>query len=236
CAFEVAVWDRSRPGELVPTVDPVEEVGSASRFAFRPLAAGLGGGSSDAAAVLRGLNALWGLGQPPERLAVVAAKVSSDASFFIFAGTALAEGRGERVTPLPDASTSLLVLAVPPWQKQDKTARMYASLDESDLSDGSRSQRLVEALREGKNVDDDLICNAFQRAAYGNWPDLARYRDALLAGGARRVHLAGSGPALFAIARSDEEVQAMANSVRGLPGSVIVASTVAASTASRLES
>jgi 4-diphosphocytidyl-2-C-methyl-D-erythritol kinase len=212
------------------------EGGARIRLSKRiPLAAGLGGGSSDAATVLRGLDSLWGLGWPPERLAALAAKVSSDAPFFIFAGTALAEGRGERVTPLPDVPPTRLVLVVPPWQEADKTARMYANLGQGDHSDGSGSQRLVEALRNGSSPDEALICNAFQRAAYANWPDLARYRDALLAAGAGVVHLAGSGPALFALAHSNEEAGALLSGVGGLPGLAIVAHTLTAAAATRLE-
>jgi 4-diphosphocytidyl-2-C-methyl-D-erythritol kinase len=70
-----------------------------------PVAAGLGGGSSDAAAALRGLNELWHLGYGDARLAEIGAGIGSDVSFFVYGGTALAEGRGERVadTPFPPA-------------------------------------------------------------------------------------------------------------------------------------
>jgi 4-diphosphocytidyl-2C-methyl-D-erythritol kinase len=125
---------------------------------------------------------------------------------------------------------------MPPSHEEGKTARMYASLGEADFSDGSGGQHFVKALSQGKGPDDDLICNAFQRAAYAHWPDLARYRDALLTGGARRVHLAGSGPALFAIARSYEEAQALAASVDGLPGAAIITRTLAAAATTCLES
>ncbi|MDP2675876.1 MAG: 4-(cytidine 5'-diphospho)-2-C-methyl-D-erythritol kinase, partial [Dehalococcoidia bacterium] len=78
-----------------------------------PVAAGLGGGSSDAAATLRGLDELWGLGLGGEKLAEMAAGLGSDVPFFLAGGTALAEGRGERVTPLLDATQSWLVLLAP---------------------------------------------------------------------------------------------------------------------------
>jgi 4-diphosphocytidyl-2-C-methyl-D-erythritol kinase len=67
-----------------------------------PRTAGLGGGSSDAAAALKGLNRLWGLGLTPEKLAEIAAGIGSDVPFFIYGGTCLVEGRGESITPLPD--------------------------------------------------------------------------------------------------------------------------------------
>ncbi|MFQ5880590.1 MAG: 4-(cytidine 5'-diphospho)-2-C-methyl-D-erythritol kinase, partial [Dehalococcoidia bacterium] len=130
-----------------------------------PVAAGLGGGSSDAAAVLRGLSQLWGLGWGSERLAAIAAVVSSDATFFLYGGTALAQGRGERIAPLPDVPPTRLVLVVPPWSLPDKTARMYQGLVEGDFSDGSRTQRLVRRLQKGEPPADSDLCNAFQRLA-----------------------------------------------------------------------
>lgn len=200
-----------------------------------PVAAGLGGGSSDAAALLRGLNQLWGLGWGRERLASLAAMVSSDAPFFLWGGTALAQGRGERITPLPDVAALPLLLVMPPWSLPAKTARMYASLDPGDFSDGSRTQRLVEALHNGKRPRDDLLYNAFERVAYKVWPQLAQYRDALLEAGARRVHLAGSGPALFVLADNEQRQRLLKTKLGSLPGQIILARTLGAAAATRLE-
>ncbi len=210
--------------------------GAVIRVAKRiPVAAGLGGGSSDAAAVLRGLNRLWGLGWPAQRLTALAAKVSSDAPFFLLGGTALAEGRGERITPLPDALPRWLVLMVPPWSVPQKTSNMYARLATADFSDGRYSQRFIDALASGREPAEELVYNCFQRAAYEVWPGLAHYRDALLAGGARGVHLAGSGPALFALARGQEEARALQAGLGALPGQAFVVGTVGAEAATRLE-
>lgn len=200
-----------------------------------PPASGLGGGSADAAAVLRGLNLLWGLRWPKERLASIAAEVSSDASFFLFGGTALAEARGEQITPLPDIPPTRLVLVVPPWSLPNKTARMYARLREGDFSDGRRTRRLLEALGQGRGPEPELLYNAFEKGADETWPDLARYRQAFLKAGAPRVHLAGSGPALFALAKSEEEANTLHAAVSLLPGAAFIAHTVAVAEATRLE-
>ena len=89
-----------------------------------PLAAGLGGGSSDAAAVLRGLRALWELDCSDEQLASIAAELGSDVSFFVFGGAAIASGRGGRIERLPEVPSRSLAIA---WPKRpswsDKTAR-----------------------------------------------------------------------------------------------------------------
>ncbi len=165
-----------------------------------PVAAGLGGGSSDAAAALRGLNELWGLGLPSQALEQMAAKLGSDVPFFIRGGTALAEGRGERITPLPDAPKRELLIVVPPLTLHSKTQRMYALLTSADYTDGSAVDRLVDAVRRGTAMEDSHLFNVFDGPAFRAFPELARLREALLAAGASAVHLAGSGPALFALA------------------------------------
>ncbi len=107
------------------------------------MAAGLGGGSSDAAAALRGLDELWRLGRGDARLAEMGTEIGSDVAFFVHGGTALAEGRGERVTPLPDISPVWLVLLVPHFRLPAKTRRMYDALTPADFSDGSRTEALT---------------------------------------------------------------------------------------------
>jgi 4-diphosphocytidyl-2-C-methyl-D-erythritol kinase len=168
-----------------------------------PVAAGLGGGSSDAAAALLGLNRLWGLDLPPEALVDMAAQLGSDVPFFIHGGAALAEGRGERITPLPGAPPTELVIALPALTLANKTRRMYSLLTPTDHTDGSAARRLADAIRQGKPLADEQLFNVFDGPAFRTFPELERLRRALLAAGARSVHLAGSGPAVFALA-SDE--------------------------------
>ena len=174
-----------------------------------PVGAGLGGGSSDAAATLRGLHAAWGIARDGERLAQIAAGLGSDVPFFLRGGTALAEGRGETVMPLPDAPETWIVLVVPPISMPEKTRRMYAALEPSDYTQGSHSQTLVDELAAGKPIDDEILYNAFERAAFEVFAGLEKYREWMLAAGAARVHLAGSGPSLFALASGETEARAM---------------------------
>ncbi len=200
-----------------------------------PVAAGLGGGSSDAAAALRGLNELWGLGHSDTGLAEVAAGLGSDVAFFLRGGSALAEGRGERVTSLPDAPAAWLVLLVPPYRVPEKTKRMYAALTPADFSDGSRTDALVRGIREGRSVDDGSLCNTFERAAYDLFEGLGACRDALMAAGARRVHLAGSGPALFALGPGEEAARAVHARLRAPGGEALVVRTLTAAESLRKE-
>ena len=154
-------------------------------------------------------------------MAEIAARIGTDVPFFVYGGTALAQGRGELVTPLPDMPEAWLVLLVPPFSLPEKTKRMYGALTPADFSDGSRSEALVRRIQQGGRIRDGWLHNAFQRAAYQTFPGLASYRDALLTAGARRVHLAGSGPALFALTSGEEEARQLQRRLRppaGRPG------------------
>ncbi len=193
-----------------------------------PVAAGLGGGSSDAAAALRGLNELWRLGYGDARLAEIGAGIGSDVAFFVYGGTALAEGRGERVTPLPDLPPTWLVLLVPPFHLPEKTRRMYDALTPADFTDGSRTEALLHRIRQGLPIADEGLYNAFQRAAYEVFEGLEAYREALLAAGARRVHLAGSGPALFALGPDEGAARAIHDRLRPPVWALVVRTLTAA--------
>jgi 4-diphosphocytidyl-2-C-methyl-D-erythritol kinase len=175
-----------------------------------PVAGGLGGGSADAAAALVGLNALWGLGLPHERLSVLAAKLGSDVPFFLSGGTAIATGRGELVTPLPAVRPAWLVVVAPDVTLPRKTASLYGALTRGDYADGNATQHAVARLTKGAALDADMLVNTFERVAYRVFPSLASFAEALRAAGAERVHLAGSGPSLFSLVRDEAAGNAMA--------------------------
>ena len=163
-----------------------------------PWAVGLGGGSSDAAATLIALNDLWGLGLPLSELVHLASKLGSDVPFFIYKGTALIEGKGEKVTPLPPMSSISFVLLVPPLPKMsDKTKQMYSNLRVVDFTERQFVQQALIPLRQGKTIQYDLIFNVFEKMAFHFFPKLNEYRKVLKEEGAPRVYLAGSGPCLF---------------------------------------
>ncbi len=196
-----------------------------------PLRSGLGGGSSDAAAVLRGLNALYDLGFDTARLADVAAAVGSDCPFFAYGGTALAEGRGERVTVLPDLPQMWLLVAVPPLSLEDKTKRMYGSLQPADFTDGSHTTAFLERMWNGDKEETAQLFNVFERAAFRMFAGLDFYRDALLRAGVQSVHLDGAGPGLFSLCESRRQAEGVKSGLR-LPGaSVFVARTLRAAQA-----
>jgi 4-diphosphocytidyl-2-C-methyl-D-erythritol kinase len=199
-----------------------------------PVGAGLGGGSSDGAAVLRALNQLLELGLSRERLAEIGSAIGSDVPFFAHGGTALGLGRGERVDPLPDVPERWLALLAPPIFIPQKTRRMYRTLSAEDFGDGSGTRALVERLLRHEAPADTDMFNAFERPAFEALEALRRYRDLLLKAGAARVHLAGSGPALFAAFASEGEARSVAQRLTDAPGAVFVARTLGAAEATAL--
>jgi 4-diphosphocytidyl-2-C-methyl-D-erythritol kinase len=171
-----------------------------------PLMAGLGGDSTDAAAILRGLNEIRGLGLSPDKLSAIAAELGSDVPFFLQGGTALATGRGEGITALPSLPQMWMVLVVPDVPASvDKTARMYQSLTEAHYTDGKITERLVDVIRGKGRFSTALLFNTFENIAFQDSP-IRTYKEHLDKLGAPDVHLAGSGPTLFTV--FDDKTQA----------------------------
>ena len=187
-----------------------------------PVSAGLGGGSSDAAAVLRGLNKLWGLGWAKDQLIESAVSVSSDAAFFFYGGTALAEGRGEVITSLPDIDPLDLVLLVPPLKLKEKTKRMYKSLQDSDFGLGLLTDQLLDKYLRERVLDTNMLVNAFQSGAFKMWPELEGYRNLFMKYGASKVYLAGSGPVMFAFLSPSFDIDRRAEIMPELPSPLLI--------------
>jgi 4-diphosphocytidyl-2-C-methyl-D-erythritol kinase len=171
-----------------------------------PWGAGLGGSSSDAAATLLALNELWGLMMPLSRLAGLAFELGSDVPFFIHGGTALVEGKGERVRPQPPLPSTSFVLLVPPSPRvEGKTKQMYGRLRVADFTRGEFVQATLLSLRQGERPDPGVMFNVFENVASDFFPSLDKHRAILEEVGAPRAYLAGSGPCLFAAFSRKEE-------------------------------
>jgi 4-diphosphocytidyl-2-C-methyl-D-erythritol kinase len=163
-----------------------------------PIAAGLGGGSSDAAAVLRGLRELWRLTVSDDELASIGAELGSDVPFFMRGGTAVVSGRGEIVEQLQDVPQQEIVIRPPRWvARGQKTAAMYTALGSEQYTDGSRTDRLAGRLRDGEIVRDDDIFNTFEAVlpkVDSKGAELISHAAEL---GLSPPHLCGSGPSFF---------------------------------------
>jgi 4-diphosphocytidyl-2-C-methyl-D-erythritol kinase len=173
-----------------------------------PLTSGLGGDSSDAAAILYGLNKLWGLGLSPTELVSLALRLGSDVAFFLYGGTALAEGRGEIITPLPPLAHMWVVLIMPPVPRMaEKTQKLYASLKINHYTDGQITERFIKALKAGGEFKPSMLFNTFENVAFDRFSGLKVYKEHIIKLGALYVHLAGSGPALFTLVEDKVEAE-----------------------------
>jgi 4-diphosphocytidyl-2-C-methyl-D-erythritol kinase len=165
-----------------------------------PVAAGLGGGSTDAAAVLLGLNRLWGLRWPLDRLTDVAVGLGMDVPFFLRGGAAFATGRGERLNRMRGMALAL-VLVNPRYASS--TTEAYGRLTSTMYSDGARARAVATALsaRRAGHVARSLY-NSLEGAVAPVHPEIGHMKAALLAAGALGALMSGSGPTVFGVARS----------------------------------
>lgn len=170
-----------------------------------PVAAGLGGGSTDAAAVLLGLNRLWGLRWPGGRLEEVAVGLGMDVPFFLRGGAALATGRGETLEPLARGALAL-VLVNPGFGVS--TAEAYGRIVSGMYSDGSWARAMAQALRSRRaaRVAASLY-NGLEPAVAALHPEVVRMKAALGAAGALGAVMSGSGPTVIGVARSFEHAR-----------------------------
>jgi len=192
-------------------LDPAVEIHLHKRI---PVGAGLGGGSSDAAATLLGLNRLWGLGLGREALAPLAGRLGSDVPFFLYAPVAVCTGRGEIVQPLPHRCRRAVLLIVP--RLAAPTAQVYAHY----RCDPALAQRNVQ--RVGDFVErgdlDGLVqegINSLAESCLSLFSALARLRDEIEALGVRPLQVSGSGACLFATADSPARLERWRGQLEG---------------------
>jgi 4-diphosphocytidyl-2-C-methyl-D-erythritol kinase len=190
-----------------------------------PAQGGLGGGSSDAAAVLIALNRLGALGLSQTRLEELAARLGSDVPFFIHGGAALIEGRGELVTPLPDCEPLWLLIAHP--LVSISTAAVFRSVTPAEYGDSHDTNIVVEAIRSGSHLPLERLSNTLEPLVMRNWPEVAETRERLLQAGAPIVRMSGSGPTLFAPFRTLDEATYVYEAARGQYIAVRLCHTVA---------
>ncbi|MDR0889892.1 MAG: 4-(cytidine 5'-diphospho)-2-C-methyl-D-erythritol kinase [Oscillospiraceae bacterium] len=188
-----------------------------------PSGAGLGGGSADAAAVLRMLNAHYALPFDLQTLCAIGAQVGSDVPFCVMNGAALAQGRGEILTPLEAAGKLFFVICKPDFPLY--TPALFQKLDAISIAKRPNTQAMIDALRRGDAEEiGALLCNVFEQAA--QMPEIADIKRILLSRGACGAQMTGSGSAVFGIFRTREQAQTAANSLRESYLQVFVAENV----------
>ncbi len=178
-----------------------------------PIAAGLAGGSSDAAATLKGLNELWDLGLSLDTIAELGAKIGSDVSFCVYGGTALATGRGEKIQNLPTPPTCWVVLAKP--KIGVSTAQVYGGLNIDEVEHPNTKQ-MIEAIETN---DYELMCksvgNVLETVTFKLHPEVIMIKEQMKRFGADAVLMSGSGPTVFGLVDNESRLSRIYNGLRG---------------------
>ncbi|MGG4218541.1 4-(cytidine 5'-diphospho)-2-C-methyl-D-erythritol kinase [Paenibacillus jamilae] len=179
-----------------------------------PVAAGLAGGSSDAAAALRGLNKLWKLGISDAELRVLGAELGSDVPFCITGGTALASGRGELLKPLPNPPQCWVILAKPPINVS--TAEVYGRVKADRITHHPSARQMEQAIR---NASFTNVCNALgnvlEDVTLKLYPEVEHLKNSMIRLGADGVLMSGSGPTVFGLVSKEAKVPRIYNGLRG---------------------
>lgn len=180
-----------------------------------PWEAGLGGGSSDAAATLLGLNRLWSLGMRKEELVETAATIGSDVPFFLYAGTCEVSGRGEKINMLPDARGIWYVLLKPSLlEGGGKTGRLYGLLAGHHYSDGRYCRTAVDGFLASGKIAAKSLYNTFDAVALEAYAGLEQYWKIFEKAGAQHIHLAGSGPVMFTLTYDEGFARSVYNKLK----------------------
>ncbi len=186
-----------------------------------PVAAGLAGGSTDAAAAISALNRFWQINADLKELCQVAEMVGSDVPFCLLGRTALAQGRGEILTPLSPLQGYGVVLVKPPFGVS--TSRVYSLYDSLSSKAEPEIGPLLQAV-EKKDIQALSVnmYNALERVTIKLHPEIREIKEALKAVGASGALMSGSGPTVFGLF-SDLENALAASTKLTLPGCRIIA-------------
>ncbi|HLR11692.1 MAG TPA: 4-(cytidine 5'-diphospho)-2-C-methyl-D-erythritol kinase [Sporosarcina sp.] len=178
-----------------------------------PVAAGLAGGSTDAAATLRGLNRLWKLNLSVEELAELGAEIGSDIPFCVHGGTALATGRGEVLKPLSAPPNCWVILAKPAISVS--TGNIYGSLTLDEM-EHPNTQAMIEALEAANYVQMcDTLDNVLETVTLPLHPEVDSLKRQMKKFGADAVLMSGSGPTVFGLVKTEEKARKVCNGLKG---------------------
>jgi 4-diphosphocytidyl-2-C-methyl-D-erythritol kinase len=190
-----------------------------------PMQAGLGGGSGNAAAAIKGLNKLFETNLSQDRLADMAAVVGSDAPLFIYGGTVRMRGRGEIIDHLPDAPEMDLVVIKP--DVGVSTVWAYDRVDKSGNRRQGASLSAENAIRSGdKSGLIACLYNDFDPVVCAEFDEIARAKAALLKAGAQAAMLSGSGSAVFGIFENKNQANQAAMNIMGEFSQVFLTKTI----------
>lgn len=188
-----------------------------------PIAAGMAGGSTDAAAVFHGLNELFSLSMSLEDMKKLGVKIGADVPYCIMGGTALSEGIGEILTPLPAPPKAHLLIAKPDINVSTKF--VYENLHADTLQFHPDIDGMVEALKAGSLTGiTDRMSNVLETVTVKEYPVINQIKEEMIKSGARNALMSGSGPTVFGVYENAEAARKAYETVKetGLAGQIFV--------------
>lgn len=172
-----------------------------------PVSAGLAGGSSNAAAVLKGLNKLWNLGFTRKELMVIGEDIGADVPFCILGGTALAKGKGEKLTAIRPAIRNIWIVLVKPLISVS-TGDVYRRFELSEATDRPDTAALIDAIEEGNIYGiSDNIGNVLETVTAAKHPIISEIKRKMVEYNCTGSGMSGSGPTVFGICKNYERAK-----------------------------
>jgi len=190
-----------RAAEMMKNSENVNRGADIFLYKRIPAAAGMGGGSADAAAVLLGLNRLWRIGKSDAQLIDMAVSLGADVPFFILGGTALAHGIGEKLTPLDPLEDVWILLVKPDFGVS--TAHVYGNLDLREVMERPDTKGMLNVL-EQKDLKgiSDYMCNVLEQVVIKMHPEVEEIKREMRLNGALGSLMSGSGPIVYGLFES----------------------------------
>lgn len=190
-----------------------------------PSEAGLGGGSSDGASVLKLMRDLFKPEVPDEDLAILGEKLGADVPFFIYGGTALCEGIGEIITPLNDFSNHRLVLVKPDFGVSTK--EVYEEIDKKLLKERPETKQIIEYINsnELESLCNSMV-NVLERVTLEKYPLLSHIKEEMKELGSIGALMSGSGPTIFGFFKEDKSAKACYNYMKSKYREVFITKTI----------
>ena len=190
-----------------------------------PMQAGLGGGSADAAAVLRALNRHYSAPLSLPALAELGSTIGSDVPFCVLCGTAVAEGRGERIRKLPDMPECIFVVCKPDFSVS--TPELYAAIDKKTIPTRPDTAAMESAILAG-DLDGiaHSVCNVFDPMVTEEHPELNYIKSIMNTYGGAGWQMTGTGSAVYAIVGNFENAAVICNMLRDNYSQIFIAKTV----------
>ncbi|MBN18875.1 MAG: 4-(cytidine 5'-diphospho)-2-C-methyl-D-erythritol kinase [Chloroflexi bacterium] len=173
-----------------------------------PLAAGFGGGSSNAANTLLVLNKIWDLNLSLKEMVDVAINIGSDVPYFLYQGTALVQCKGEKITKLPDAHINNILVITPNGQIiPNKTKTMFSYLIKDNYSDGKLTDNLIEKINNNLSIRNNDIYNVFGEISFLAYDFMQLLVCRLSKYGISKINICGAGPSVFIIGCDTELIK-----------------------------